>query len=137
MKAYAVSSGSYSDYHILALFERRESAEAWIERQIPLDLARRKANLHKWLEQDREELAKWRAKPVLIGVGAETLGGQNAQRAKLIDWYEKQVSEREERVREGLTELDRRQIEGGYYVEEFDYYPGQELPAPGFIEGAE
>jgi hypothetical protein len=40
VKVWAVSAGSYSDYHVEAIFERREDADAYAEARNPSDVSR-------------------------------------------------------------------------------------------------
>lgn len=96
-KLYAVSSGDYSDWGVEAIFELRETAEAFVSRLVA---------------RDRE-------------AGLSLIGRQ--------EWALAFPSYIEDRFK---VLNDPEWGKGFYDIEEFDYYEGQELPAPGLVTTA-
>ena len=111
MKLYAVSRGEYSGYRVLAIFELPETAGTYAQ-------ALETEYGAWWVEHLQLELEK----AVAIANGSLVGGSARAQEV---------IREEIEKWRSKSPPYPFNNDE--YRVEEFDYYPGQELPAPGLV----
>jgi hypothetical protein len=106
VKCYAVTSGSYSDYNVHAIYRRREDAEARVE----VNNQRSYVLLDGEDADERAILAAMEAAVPRLPGGSRDFDGYQA-------WWSEHVSRNPDR--EDVYDMR---------VEEFDYYEGEPLP---------